>query len=566
MAKISSFDLSASKLIDLAIEKHRKGDIMGAARYARDAIGVNKRNGLAYGVLACLFSDTNELELANKTLFKGIHVSGEYENKHYRRQLAINYLQLDLPDVAMYYSDEQDVDVLETLDAYFEDEEEAPEPLPELYLTYPPSREYCEHLLAKAFELVHEGDMKGALQIVESLPDDGSDIGTRSKLMLYTLGHDIDAVIDYGERMIKEGKDTVSVRCTLASAYLMKERNEDAYEAARPLLDASNDNIESMFMVLPVAVSLDMHATVVRIIKTIFERNNFRSTRRLLVWYAQALYNIGQPEAARAVMSDANLFFGEDAPAFYYLEMFAEQPEKVEYSLTLPREGNVRNMKRLREILLSADDELTRFDRSHQAVGDNLEYYVHWALTNGPEKMQSAVINRLLYYKRAKEIFESSLISGELDCGIMSEILDALEFLNDGLRPLEFDIVCHERFKHISFVLPRALQSLPSVFKRAVQLSIADIVFTDEEPNIYLERLTRLINSIADISGDGKVVYSSKLREKLSSVRNADALVGVFMSKVYEEDETKDSLIERYAINPKLYDKYFNIVFGDSND
>ena len=71
---------------------------------------------------------------------------------------------------------------------------------------------------------------------------------------------------------------------------------------------------------------------------------------------------------------------------------------------------------------------------------------------------------------------------------------------------------------------------------------------------------------MVDLGEGGKLVYSGRPREKLSSLRSADTLVGVFLSKVYEEDETRESVIERYKLNEKLYDKYYNIIFGENDD
>ena len=43
-------------------------------------------------------------------------------------------------------------------------------------------------------------------------------------------------------------------------------------------------------------------------------------------------------------------------------------------------------------------------------------------------------------------------------------------------------------------------------------------------------------------------------------------MVGVLLGKVYEADEPREAVIERYGLSEKLYDKYYNIVFGDDND
>ncbi len=563
MARISDFNLSAKQLVDFALDRYRKGDIFGSARYVRNALAQNKRSAIAYSVLGCLLSEGNELELANKALYKGLHQSRDYENLHLRRQLALNFLRLNQPEVAMYYTDDREVDIIDALDGMFGFDGDGG---PDLYLSYPPSEEYYERMLAKAYELASEGDVDAAMKIIDGIPDDYNELIAKSKLILFTINNDVDSVIEFGERMIKEGKDTSPVRCTLASAYMLKERSKEAYEIAKPLIENPDGELETLLMVLPVAVSLEMHGDIVRLIKLIYDHPRFHSSKRLMIWYSQALYNVGQREAARAVMSDMNALYGEEAPAYYYLKLYAGEPEKVEYNLMLPKDGCLENMSVLRDLMLMDDNELEKFDKTHNAVGDNLDYYVQWALEGNNKTLQNALISRLIYYKRADEVLQNSLVSGELEYGVMNAVIDAFSLLNDGLHPVEFDIVAQDRFKQIRFMPPRALQRMTSTMRTAVLLSIADIIFTDEDPNYFLKRLTSLINGIVDVTTEGKTVYSSKSREKLSLARSSDTLVGVFLSKVYEEDETRESVIERYKLNSKLYDKYYKIVFGEEDD
>ncbi|MDE7372541.1 MAG: hypothetical protein K2N18_00600, partial [Clostridia bacterium] len=106
---------------------------------------------------------------------------------------------------------------------------------------------------------------------------------------------------------------------------------EEAREIAEPIFENAGDDLENLFMILPIAVSLNMHGDIIKIIKSINDRPKFKSSRRLMIWYAQALYNIGQPDVAKAIMSELNEFYGEEAPAFYYLKEFAKNPEKVDY-------------------------------------------------------------------------------------------------------------------------------------------------------------------------------------------------------------------------------------------
>ena len=42
--------------------------------------------------------------------------------------------------------------------------------------------------------------------------------------------------------------------------------------------------------------------------------------------------------------------------------------------------------------------------------------------------------------------------------------------------------------------------------------------------------------------------------------------MGVLLGKVYEEEESREDVLERYGLNERTYDKYVNIFFGDDDD
>lgn len=562
MAQIFDFQLSAKQYVDLALEKHRLGDSISSARYARKAIKTNKTYLPAYGVLSFLYADEHEFELANKTLFVGMNESHNWDDPNARRQLAHNYMQLDMLDVAMYYADNVDNDLYDALGHALDAQDEKGA---DLYLSYPRGEEYYDRLIARAFESAGRGDMEKALKILEEVSCVDSEKANQATLMLFTMKNDADGIIEFGEKMIEKGDDNSAIRCTLASAYLLKGRENEARQAVEPLLEEEKPDIETAFMLLPVVVNLNMHSQVVRLIdyaKKISSHNSMR----LMLWFAQGLYNIGQPDEARKIMAGLRDFYGEDSPAEYYLNLFGQKPESVEYSLTLPMQGSTKNLEVVRDLLIMSEQDLEKFEKEHCSNCDNLEYYTHWAFAHGNKNMQNALIARFIFDSRLDRIVQSSLVSGELPYDVMSMLVYALAHLNGGVRPLEFNIVAQERFKHIRFFLPRAFNAMPHVLQSAVQLSFADIIFTDEDPNFYLEKLTALVNSIVDINIDGKLVYSSKQREKLGNIRSADTLVGVLLGKVYEDDEPREAVLARYGLNPRLYDKYYNIVFGDDND
>ncbi len=562
MAQNLDFQLSASQYLTLALDSYRKGDIISSARYARKAIKTDEKFLPAYGVLSYLYADEHEYELSNKIIFKAMHLTGNTDDEKLRRQLTQNFIAMDMPDVAMYYADSTDPDLYDALEMAME---EAPRLKPDLYLSYPRGEEYYDRLISRAFEIAGAGDIETALNMLEEITDENCEQASQAQLILYTMKNDAQAVIEFGEKMIALNPDSTAVRCTLANAYVIKDRIKEARETIAPLLEQPEPSLETAFMILPVAVNLDMDGEVVRLIKRI-RQINLRNTMRIMQWFSQALYNIGERDEARKIMVAVREFYGEDSAAAYYLKLYAKGPDRVDYAIMLPKDGAEHNAETVAGLLAMSDDEIDQFEKEHNSECDNLDYYVHWAFVYGSKNMQNAILARFMFDMRSTRIIEDQLVSGELSYEMMTTLIYALAHLNEGARPIEFDIVAQDRFKHIRFNLPKTFGNLPSNFQSAVQLSIADIIFTDEEPNMFLAKLTDLIDDIVHYDEQGEIVFSSKQREKLKGIRSATTMVGVLLGKVYEADEPREAVIERYGLSEKLYDKYYNIVFGDDND
>ncbi|MDE6302173.1 MAG: hypothetical protein K2M36_01105, partial [Clostridia bacterium] len=283
MAQIYDFQLSVKQYVDLALEKHRKGDNVSAARYARKAISKDSKYLPAYSVLSLLYAEENEYELSNKTLFAGMNASGKWEDPMVRRQLAHNYAQLEMFDVAMYYADNVDAELYDALERASADFGEG---TPDFYLSYPRGDEYYERLIARAFESAHRGDTENALQILDELgsSDAAGEQASQAKLILYTMKNDADGVIAFGEELIKKNSANAAVRCTLASAYVLKGRDKEAREVSAPLFELENPDIETTFILLPVAINLNMHSEVVRLINHA-KKKGAHNIMRLMLWF-----------------------------------------------------------------------------------------------------------------------------------------------------------------------------------------------------------------------------------------------------------------------------------------
>ena len=156
------------------------------------------------------------------------------------------------------------------------------------------------------------------------------------------------------------------------------------------------------------------------------------------------------------------------------------------------------------------------------------------------------------------------LISPGLSFDAMSQIL---AYLLDGGYDLDFSVVTQDRFKDISLRLPEAFYNLPKVLREAVGYSLCDIIYTDEDPNTYINRLCDAVDNIVGLDSEGNVIYFIKKPEKLIRLRSAQTLAGVLLAYVYyDEDNPRIDSINRYDLNEKTFDKYYKILFGEDLD
>ena len=119
----------------------------------------------------------------------------------------------------------------------------------------------------------------------------------------------------------------------------------------------------------------------------------------------------------------------------------------------------------------------------------------------------------------------------------------------------------------MSLRLPEAFYHLPKVLREAVGYAVCDIIYTDEDPNTYINRLCNAVDNFVGLDGAGNLVYYIKKPERLARLRSSQTFAGVLLSYVYydEEDPRRDS-INRYGLNERTFDKYYKIIFGEDKD
>ncbi len=561
MANIVDITLTQDEFVSLADKKLLSGDTESAIKYLKKALAQNDSCVEALIKLADIYANLGAHQISNTVFYRALVAkpTPEQEDRIFYK-LAHNFLDLGLLEVVAYYmryfGDDFDPSVLENKE---------PKINP-FHLVSSTPDEYYESLIEKAYARIQERDFDGAIALASKI-DKGSkaaDAANHITLVSYMMKNDVDRVIYEAKRML-EKDDSLSVRSTLATALMIEERNQEAYEVVDEILKKDYNRLEEVLIVLPLLVSLNMHSHVIIYTKKALKHLPLQPNG--LIWLSQSLYNVGQKAEAKKVMRSVDEIYGEYAPADFYLDLYDTNPPEVEYvqmmpNLKVPHTERFRRYKLLEEYSkLSAED----FDN---ALDHNLDLQklIRWAFQDDNEKVIGLLLQRLSFAssKWLEGFYKEVLIKPGLAFDTMSAIL---AYLLDGGYDLDFSVVTQDRFKDISLRLPETFYQLPKVMREAVGYSLCDIIFTDEDPNTYIHRLCSAVDNIVRVDKDGKLIYFIKKPERLQRLRSAETLAGVLIAYVYyDEENPKMDSIERYNLNERTFDKYYKILFGDDND
>ena len=568
MAQIIGFNLSKEDYFNLADDAFSKGDSEKSIVNLNKALNVDDRFFEASLALATVYSSLGVWDLSNATLYKTLskHPDKDTRDRIFY-QLAMNFMDVNQPEVAEYYLQ----DIAEAYDIQMpEGDGNATNGIEGgFHVVYPKGEDYYEMLIERAYELVRARKFDDAIALMDEVDARSKSKNAANHIVLVCLmmKNDIDSVIANAQKMLAENGDSLAVKCTLATAYLMEEKVQEAYEVLDEILQKDYKSMEDILMILPLLVNMDMHAEVVKYTRRVLESLDLQPNT--MIWLSQGLYNLGQRDEARKVMVKVRNIFGEYSPADYFLELYKTEPEKVAYSMNLPYVERVRRYKVLDTVIkLSPVDLATVLDiKDDDAM--QIKKLIEWAFRDDNENLKFLILDKLALVdcEWVDDFIREQLISVDLSFELMSRLLFCLVNEKTNKFCLNFDVVAQDRFKSIRYVLPGAYYKMPNVLRNAVSYCISDIVFTDEEPNIYLAKLTEIVNKIVRLE-DGKAKYSNPRYAKISTMKSMRTLVGVLLAKVYEEDDPLNMrllTIERYSLNTATFDKYYKIVFGEED-
>ena len=567
MAQIIGFNLSKEDYLNLAETAFKNGETEKSITNLDKALAIDERFVEASLALAGVYASLGAWEISNATLYKALakHPCADDRDRIFY-QLAMNFLDVNLPDVAEYY-------LRDIADAYGlqlpEDMGSMDgEPQDEGFrVVYPKGEDYYEMLISKAYELVRERKLDEAIALMDEIDPRSKSKAAANHIVLVCLmmKNDIDSVIANAQKMLAEDGDNLAVKCTLATAFLMENKMAEAYAVLDQILEKDYTNMEEILMILPILVNMEMHAQVVKYTRRVLEKLDLQPNT--MIWLSQALYNLDQKEEARKVMLKVRTIFGEYSPADYFLQLYKQNPDKVAYSMNLPYVEKIARYKDLDKFLKMSTFEwqLVIFDHDEQSA--HMKKLIEWAFADDNENLKLMLVDKLALVNSqwVSDFLRRQLISTDLSFDLMSRLVFCL--VQENTVRFKFDVVAQDRFKSIDMVFPNAFHKLGGILHGAVAYCVSDIVYTDEEPNMYLATLTNIVNSIVTLDENGKLKYSKPAYKRIANMRSVRTLIGVLLCKVYEcdADDMREQTIERYNLNEKTFDKYYKMIFGEDD-
>lgn len=567
MAQIIGFNLSKEDYLNLAETAFKNGETEKSITYLDKALAIDERFVEASLALAGVYASLGAWEISNATLYKALakHPCADDRDRIFY-QLAMNFLDVNLPDVAEYYlrdiADAYDLQLPEDMGSMDgESQEEG------FRVVYPKGEDYYEMLISKAYELVRERKLDEAIALMDEIDPRSKSKAAANHIVLVCLmmKNDIDSVIANAQKMLAEDGDNLAVKCTLATAFLMENKMAEAYAVLDQILEKDYTNMEEILMILPILVNMEMHAQVVKYTRRVLEKLDLQPNT--MIWLSQALYNLDQKEEARKVMLKVRTIFGEYSPADYFLQLYKQNPDKVAYSMNLPYVEKIARYKDLDKFLKMSPFELQLVIFDHDEQSAHMKKLIEWAFADDNENLKLMLVDKLALVNSqwVSDFLRRQLISTDLSFDLMSRLVFCL--VQENTVRFKFDVVAQDRFKSIDMVFPNAFHKLGGILHGAVAYCVSDIVFTDEEPNMYLATLTNIVNSIVTLDENGKLKYSKPAYKRIANMRSVRTLIGVLLCKVYEcdADDMREQTIERYNLNEKTFDKYYKMIFGEDD-
>lgn len=573
MEKIIKFELNYDDYIHLADEAFEKGDIEKNIAYLFKAVSLMPRSVEAYIKIASSYAYIDALALSNRYYFKALSLHPDDEQDEYiRTMLGLNFAALGQSDVAEFY--------VEDIADYLSEDIARPER--KFHIVYPKGEDYYEHVTQKAYSMIREQKLDEAIELLGEVDQKSAhrSLADYLVLMCYMLKDDEDAVIDNAKNMLKK-EDNLATKCTLATAYKMEGKDEEADAIIESVLNGDYESTDDIMLILPLMINAGRHEQVIKFSRLLLERIRYKA--EIMIWLSEALYNLGRYNEAFSVMRKVENIFGDFTPAKQILALYRKGVEEIPYTTSIPIEAKINAFKRIEAFLLLP------VEVAAETVDDMLDL-INWAFIEGDEKLLDLIVGKMTEiiifvhgpYDRFIDssklkgdntadkllgiIFEQ-LAVGDHSYTVFSRLIIALLDIAGGRCGIRLDIVAQGCFKDDIIIGSRYYGKMPRPLKQAYKFAVVDILFTDDEPRRSLRTLESIMASILifkpNEKGEPDQKYLKRL-DKISRMRSPVTLMGVLLATVYKDyDEDNDgAAIERYNLNARTFAKYREILFG----
>lgn len=562
MAKRIDFNLTASDYAELGRRALEQNDAERAVGYFKSACELSDDSAY-YTELGFVYSKIHALDLSNAVLYKAMSKAECEEDENSALWiLCSNALEAGDAEVASYYLrylGEDDSAVMQAAQD---------KGAPQFRVARKAEQEFYENKIFLAEEALADNDFDTALKCVEGMEDAPEPFRSMARkittLSLFAKG-DFDRVTAVTEDMVRDNP-TMENKATLATAYSVQEREADADRLLDEIFEEERKSgadlsLDIILRVLPILISRERDEDVLRLTRIICKNTHLKLYGEM--YESEALYNLGKVKEAERIMGRLNNIFGKACAAWYYLEQYRNGVPRVDYGHELPHSEKVAMLKLVRTVLENEDVSVMQ---NALAADEKFNDALKWVLYETPDYAVCPTLVRLtrLRSKHVETLFRDRLIGLNLSFDAMTVMLDYL--LGNGLR-VDVNIVSQNRYKPVEFALPAPIYVLPTHLRNAVFRAACDIVYTDEDPNTYLGRLSAIVTGIATVDKEGALVWRTRNSRRISMLRSEETMVGVLLSEVYFDDPDPDEdAMDRYGLNERTFRKYKKIFFGDDDE
>ncbi|MBR0189329.1 MAG: hypothetical protein IJQ23_02955 [Clostridia bacterium] len=310
----------------LADDKADGGDLLGALGLYLTVLKTDERDLNAIADVADCYADMGLLELSNRYWFKFLTVCPKDKQGIAYEELAINYFYLDNLWAAGFYFHlkvERDGFIAEEgLDEEIIEFFSSPQVKKEdYYIAYPFNLADYSGTIKNAKRAFAAGDLPRAINLYRKVPEEcmteeaASDYATA----LFLYGKDEESV-EACKTSIERYGENVNAFCNLSSLYHARGNDDKARYYYGRALSARKGDKEESFKIAACAVELGDNITAKECLSVILSERPYDDIMNF--FYALALMNLGEYEAAADAMNKTLRLVPTDSVYRFYAELF----------------------------------------------------------------------------------------------------------------------------------------------------------------------------------------------------------------------------------------------------